>query len=72
MNKYHHLAAAARQERKRRRMCEDKARFASEEAAVQKGLRSYHCPHCDGWHRSGKLAELVKTCQRVAVKRSNS
>lgn len=63
-NKYHKLAKLARQQRQKQRMCSDKVRFETEAEAFQKGQRSYQCPHCHGWHRSGKLAELVAICRR--------
>lgn len=45
-------------------MCGEKRRYETEEAAFQKGQRSYHCPHCKGWHRSGQLAKLIAQVRR--------
>lgn len=59
MNKYKAQARAARKQRKKQRMCESKVRFETEAAAFQKGQRSYLCPHCLGWHRSGALASFI-------------
>lgn len=65
MNKYQQQAEEARRARQVARMCGDKKRFDSEQAAEQKGQRVYQCPHCHGWHRSGKLAELVSLVKKV-------
>lgn len=64
MNKYASLARAARKENKRQRMCDQKTAYPDEAAAFQKGQRSYKCPHCKLWHRSGKLAELIAKVKR--------
>ncbi len=45
-------------------MCEDKAAFASEQEAQQKGQRHYRCPFCEKWHRSGALASLIAQVSR--------
>lgn len=63
-NKYRAQANESRRRRKVNRMCGQKRRYDSEEAAYQKGQRSYACPHCGGWHRSGKFAELVATVKK--------
>lgn len=59
MNKYEQQSREAQARRRAERMCTSKRRYDSEAAAYQKGQRSYHCPHCKGWHRSGALASLV-------------
>ena len=59
MNKYKSQSKEAQARRKRERMCGQKIVFPTEEAAYQKGQRSYHCPHCTQWHRSGSLTTLI-------------
>lgn len=64
MNKYKAHSRRAQKARKLAAMCGNKHRYATEEEAFQKGQSTYQCPHCKGWHRSGKLAELVSICKR--------
>ena len=65
MNKYKAQARRAQKQRRLEKMCGAKRRYETEAAAFQKGQRSYQCPHCHGWHRSGQLAELVSACRRA-------
>jgi hypothetical protein len=39
--------------------CQRKRRYNTEAEAYQKGQSTYHCKHCNGWHRSGALATLI-------------
>jgi hypothetical protein len=64
VNKYAEQSALAQAQRRRRRMCDDKARFTSEQEAQQRGQRHYRCPYCQEWHRSGALASLVARVSR--------
>lgn len=64
MNKYKAQSRKAQKVRKLNAMCINKRRFETEAEAYQKGQRVYKCPHCGGWHRSGKFAELVSVCKR--------
>lgn len=53
MNKYAAASRKAQQERRRRSACDGKRRFPTREEAVQHNQKTYYCPHCGGWHRSG-------------------
>ena len=64
MNKYRAQSQAAQATRRRERMCDRKKPYPSAEAAQQKGQRTYRCPHCRLWHRSGSLAALVAKVSR--------
>ena len=64
MNKYEHHARKARTASKIDRMCRNKRRYDTEADAYQKNPRTYLCPHCKGWHRSGKFEELVRISKR--------
>lgn len=65
MNKYIKEARSARAEGKRRRMCTDKVAFDSAEDAFQKNQRSYKCPHCKKWHRSGSFMKFVRKLEHT-------
>lgn len=60
-NKYAKEAKAAKQANRRWNMCESKVAFDSEEAAFQKNQKTYKCPYCGKWHRSGAFTTLVNT-----------
>lgn len=60
-NKYKRQARAARRDWQRWRMCDRKRRYDTEAEAQQKGQRTYRCPICKKWHRSGQEAELLAT-----------
>ncbi len=60
-NKYHKLAREARIERRERKMCIDKTPFDSPKEAQQKGQRSYKCPICKKWHRSGAHHQFLNS-----------
>lgn len=62
-NKYEKQAKLARQANKILLMCESKVQFETEEAAFQKGQKSYKCAHCGKWHRSGAFTRLVRTLE---------
>jgi nicotinic acid mononucleotide adenylyltransferase len=62
-NKYEKEAKQARKANRRLRMCESKVAFESEEKAFQKNQKTYKCPHCGKWHRSGTFTTLVNTLQ---------
>lgn len=66
MNKYAKQAKEAQQNNKRLRMCESKAAFNTEELAFQKNQKTYKCPHCGKWHRSGSFTKLVNTLKKRA------
>jgi hypothetical protein len=68
MNKYREHSRAAQKAAKRLKACESKAAFDTEEAAYQKGQRTYRCPHCNKWHRSGAFATLVNTLKKRGPK----
>ena len=64
MNKYKDQSRKAQKARKLEAMCTSKRRYETEQEAYQKGQRSYLCPYCRGWHRSGAFAELLNVCKR--------
>lgn len=53
-------AASEKEEARRRKSCESKNRYATQgearqaiaacEAHGRRGLSTYRCPYCDGWH----------------------
>ena len=66
-NKYAHIAKALAAERRKARMCTNKARFADQAAAFQKGQNIYECPYCKGWHRSGSAVRMAVRLRRKRV-----
>jgi len=64
INKYQKQSDEAQAAAKRWRDCERKKAFATEAEAFQKGQRSYRCPHCNMWHRSGILFKLANKLAR--------
>ena len=67
VNKYREQVAAAQQARRLERMCLSKSAYASAADARQKGQRTYQCPFCKLWHRSGSLARLAASVKRRHV-----
>ncbi|MBI3501353.1 MAG: hypothetical protein HY063_06115 [Bacteroidetes bacterium] len=63
-NKYHEQQKAAQDARKKKKPCRNKAAYKTEEEAYQEGQRTYHCPHCGKWHRSGSLATLMSDLKK--------
>jgi hypothetical protein len=59
MNKYRKEAKAARKRVRELIMCGRKRRYPSETKARQKGMKVYHCPYCDGWHRATPMERLA-------------
>lgn len=59
-NKYAAFSKRAQKNRVKTKMCLNKAAYETEEAAYQKGQRSYKCKFCQKWHRSRSLMTLVK------------
>lgn len=64
VNKYEAQAKAAREANRRRKMCEAKAVFESEEEAYQKNQTAYCCRYCGKWHRSGAFTKLIRSVQK--------
>jgi len=64
MNKYLAESRASQRARRKRRMCDDKVRYPTAEAARQKGQDIYFCKHCRHWHRSGAVAQLAARLMR--------
>lgn len=67
-NKYAKEAKKAKKANRRLMMCESKAVFETEEEAYQKGQKSYQCPYCHKWHRSGSFTKLVRTLEKRSAK----
>lgn len=63
-NKYAKEAKEAHQINKKLKMCESKVAYDIEELAFQKNQRTYKCPYCEKWHRSGSLTLLVRTLEK--------
>lgn len=59
VNKYRRESRALQAERKMNATCGSKVAYPTQDAAFQKGQRSYRCPYCGAWHRSGKMAALL-------------
>ena len=55
-NKYKRASKEAQKERRLERTCLWKRGFLTEEAATQKGMRTYLCPYCKLWHRTRNKA----------------
>lgn len=45
-------------------MCESKVGYDNEEQAFQKNQKSYRCPYCGKWHRSGAFTKLVRQIEK--------
>jgi hypothetical protein len=71
LNKYEAEATETRKQRKLRRMCLDKRAYKTKEAAYQKGMKVYLCPHCRKWHRASLVENYVRK-KHVKVKRPSS
>ena len=68
-NKYAEFSKAANEKRCKDRMCSMKASFPDSAAAYQKGQKSYLCPLCKLWHRSGTLTSMVNELKSNAGNR---
>jgi hypothetical protein len=64
MNKYADFSRQCQKIRRAERMCYNKARFDTQETALQRGQKIYSCPICMGWHRSGAFATLAARLSR--------
>jgi len=58
-DKYKHLKRKAQKLRKKKKMCEDKKQYETNEASFQKGQKSYKCNYCGKWHRSGQMGKFI-------------
>ena len=69
-NKYSKQSKEAQAKRIKEKACGRKKKYATEEEAYQEGQRTYKCPHCSGWHRSGALrSEVVKARKKRGKKK---
>jgi len=66
MNKYADQSEQAQMELRRRRSCQRKKAFdTEEEAAAYPGQTPYLCRFCGKWHRTSQLVKLVKKVRQV-------
>jgi hypothetical protein len=72
-NKYKALSNAAHEERRKHKMCLDKHPYETAEEAFDKHQKTYKCPYCGKWHRTGQLDRLVSLLRgnKRKIKKAN-
>jgi hypothetical protein len=65
MEKYKELKEKIRSQRSKAKMCLNKRKFKTKEAAYLKGQRVYKCKFCGKWHRSGQQARIISEIKNI-------